>query len=91
MSVLKVKDPTTGEWMSVGSGGGGSITVDSELSDTSENPVQNKVITVEFGAAIQDIFAAMDQLAAAIPTDDHINALIDAKLATLKSAEGVEF
>jgi len=27
-----------------GSGGGGSITVDSALSDTSENPVQNKVI-----------------------------------------------
>ena len=29
-----------------GSGGGASITVDSELSLTSENPVQNKVITV---------------------------------------------
>lgn len=28
-------------------GGGGSITVDSELSLTSENPVQNKVITTE--------------------------------------------
>ena len=28
-----------------GGGGGGSITVDSELSETSTNPVQNKVIT----------------------------------------------
>lgn len=27
-----------------GGGGGGSITVDAELSETSENPVQNKVI-----------------------------------------------
>ena len=30
-----------------GSGGGTSITVDSELSDTSTNPVQNKVITAK--------------------------------------------
>ena len=29
--------------------GGGSITVDSELSETSENPVQNKVITAALG------------------------------------------
>ena len=27
-----------------GSGGGGSVTVDSVLSSTSENPVQNKVV-----------------------------------------------
>ena len=27
-----------------GSGGGGSVTVDAELSTSSENPVQNKVI-----------------------------------------------
>ena len=34
-----------------GSGGGGaSVTVDSELSTTSENPVQNKVITQELSA-----------------------------------------
>lgn len=46
MSVLKVKDPETGEWV---------------------------------------------QLAVSAPSDDHINALIDAKLAELKSAEGVEF
>jgi len=34
-----------------GGGGGGSITVDTSLSSTSTNPVQNKVIY----AAIQDI------------------------------------
>lgn len=33
------------------SGGGGSVDVDDELDDTSENPVQNKVIT----AAIEDL------------------------------------
>ena len=31
----------------IGGGGGASVTVDSELSTTSENPVQNKVITQE--------------------------------------------
>lgn len=31
------------------SGGGGSITVDSTLSATSENPVQNKVIYAAIG------------------------------------------
>ena len=34
-----------------GEGGGGSVTVDTSLSSTSTNPVQNKVIY----AAIQDI------------------------------------
>lgn len=40
-----------------GSGGGGSITVDSELSETSLNPVQNAVITAalnEISKAIED-------------------------------------
>lgn len=32
-------------------GGGGSITVDEALSDTSENPVQNKVIAAALAAA----------------------------------------
>ena len=34
--------------ISGGSGGGGSVTVDDELSDTSENPVQNKVVKAQF-------------------------------------------
>ena len=35
----------------MGGGGGGSITVDDEMSDTSTNPVQNKVITAALAAA----------------------------------------
>lgn len=41
-----------------GSGGGSTITVDSALSDTSENPVQNKVIA----GAIGDIADALDTI-----------------------------
>ena len=37
-------DPDTGRWREFSSGGGGSVTVDDELSATSTNPVQNKVI-----------------------------------------------
>lgn len=43
--------PSTGS-----GGGGGSITVDSELSDTSTNPLQNKVTT----AAINEINSALE-------------------------------
>ena len=43
-------------------GGGGSVTVDSELSTTSENPVQNKVVTsaVQSKADIQTVSALSD-------------------------------
>lgn len=46
------------DWQSSGSGGGGgeSITVDSELSDTSTNPLQNKVTT----AAIKEVNSAVE-------------------------------
>lgn len=37
-------------------GGGGSITVDDELSPTSENPLQNKVIAGAFDEVVQRIF-----------------------------------
>ena len=57
-----------------GSSGGGSITVDSTLSATSTNPVQNKVIK-----------AALDELASAAVTDDHINSLIDTKLGVIEN------
>lgn len=63
-------------------GGGGSITVDSELSATSTNPVQNKVIT----SVLAQAEATLGQLAASIPNDDHINALIDAKLGVIENA-----
>lgn len=38
-------DSTDEVWKNVTLGGGGSVTIDSALSNTSENPVQNKVIT----------------------------------------------
>lgn len=36
---------TNNDFVAPEGGGGGSVTVDSALSDSSENPVQNKVIT----------------------------------------------
>ena len=45
MATIKYKDPATNQWVEIPTGGGTSVTVDSALSSTSENPVQNKVIT----------------------------------------------
>lgn len=42
MATLKYKDGN--EWKKVSIGGGVSITLDSEMSDTSENAVSNRVI-----------------------------------------------
>lgn len=42
----------------VGTGGGGNITVDSQLSTTSKNPVQNKVVT----AALENLTQSTDTL-----------------------------
>ena len=39
----------TPQWIDFGGGGGSSITVDDALSDSSENPVQNKVIAKDVG------------------------------------------
>ena len=83
-----------------GSGGsGGSITVDSALSDTSTNPVQNKVIKSALDAklaksGIASKTADMTQsvgvdeagaLWTASVTDDHINSLIDTKLGVIEN------
>lgn len=43
MATINYKDPATGNWVEIPTGGT-DITVDSSLSSTSENPVQNKVI-----------------------------------------------
>lgn len=43
MATIKYKDPVSGQWVEIPAGGS-SVTVDSSLSSTSENPVQNKVI-----------------------------------------------
>jgi len=55
MATLKYKDKDgTIKKIEIPSGGGGtSIEVDSELSETSENPVQNKVITTELNKKIE--------------------------------------
>lgn len=42
-------------WVSGGTYGGSSITVDDALSDTSTNPVQNKVITAEVSSLKSDL------------------------------------
>lgn len=44
MATINYKDPNSGNWVEI-STGGTNITVDSVLSSTSENPVQNKVVT----------------------------------------------
>lgn len=41
MATIKYKDPATNQWVEIPT----SVTIDSALSNTSENPVQNKVIT----------------------------------------------
>lgn len=43
MATINYKDPATDQWVEIPTGGT-DITVDSSLSSTSENPVQNKVI-----------------------------------------------
>ena len=42
MATIKYKE--NGEWVELSIGGGGSITLDSQMSDTSTNAVSNKVI-----------------------------------------------
>lgn len=49
-----------------GGSGGGSITVDSELSETSENPVQNKVITAKLNEVFQSVSDGKSLVASAI-------------------------
>ena len=70
-------------WKSLGSGGGGSIVVDSQLSTTSTNPVQNKVITSALNnkANISDIPTELSELTndvgyiTSVSNTDVINAL----------------
>lgn len=53
--------------------GGASITVDDVLSPDSTNPVQNKVIF----AYLEEATNVLEQIQGSIPSDDHINELID--------------
>lgn len=82
MPVLKVR--VNGEWIEVstgsgGGGSGGSTTVDSSLSTTSRNPVQNRVVT----SAINKL----NELVGSTSVTDQINAA----LASLRNLEEVRF
>ena len=63
-------------------GGGSTIKVDSELSTTSENPVQNKVITAKLNEVFQSVCDGKSKIAAAI-TDKGINTAADATFNTM--------
>lgn len=102
---ITITDATGTKSFDVMDGDSASITVDSELSETSENPVQNKVIAAmannfnqffansvtpnllptvteaDNGKALGVVGGVWTPLAVSIPTEDDINALIDAKLA----------
>lgn len=118
---VTIKDATGTKTFDVMDGEDASVTVDSALSPTSENPIQNKAVAQKFasledsfsetienvtemipgldttlseagkaadagavGAVIQqakeDVGVTLQLLQAAIPTDAHINDLIDAYL-----------
>ena len=60
----KILQVVGGAWATADAPEGGSVTVDSEFSDTSENPVQNKVITAaisEAGTVLGELQAGMEQ------------------------------
>ena len=64
----KVLTVVGGRWQAADAPSGGeSITVDAELSATSENPVQNKVITEAFNEALEGVGGAIEVLAARVP------------------------
>jgi len=54
---LQYYDEQTETWITISTGGGGSVTVDTALSTTSTNPVQNKVITQEINQIISNVTA----------------------------------
>ena len=79
------KAPDENGNVTVEGGNGASITVDTELSTTSENPVQNKAVAQALSDFADEAGTALQQLAQTIPTDDHINTLIDAKLGVIEN------
>lgn len=68
--------PSTGS----GGGGSGSITVDSELSETSENPLQNKATTAAINEVKSDLIKTQEDVAenaAALNTKSDVNHIHD--------------
>lgn len=88
MATIKYKDPATEQWVEIPVGGGSSVTVDSALSSTSENPVQNKVINSALNGKQASLSA--DQLnacnsgitSAKVSTYDGYQAQISGKVST---------
>lgn len=77
MATINYKDPASGQWVEIptGGGGGSSVTVDSSFSYTSENPVQNKVIT-----------NALDRKQIAITPDTKLSASLVDGLSTVATS-----
>lgn len=75
MATIKYKDPTSGQWVEIPTGGGSSVTVDSALSSTSENPVQNKVIN-----------SALNEKQATITSSNPLSASLVSGLSTVATS-----
>lgn len=60
MATIKYKE--NGEWVELSIGGGGSITLDSEMSDTSTNAVSNKVIKEYVDGLVGDVNSLLDTI-----------------------------
>ena len=77
MATINYKDPVSGQWVEIptGGGGGSSVTVDSSLSSTSENPVQNKVIN-----------SALNGKQATITSSNKLNASLVSGLSTVATS-----
>ena len=71
-----------GSGLSVEQSGKISVNVDAALSETSENPVQNKLITARMNEVFQSVSDGKSKIAAAI-TDKGINTAADATFNTM--------
>lgn len=69
----------------IDSGGGVSVTIDSELSESSVNPVQNKVITEKLNEVFQSVSRGKEMIASAI-TDKGIETSKDASFEELAAS-----
>lgn len=67
-----------------GGGGGATITIDSDFSETSENPLQNKVITLEINHISSDINELTEK------TDNHSTSIsnIETRVTNLENGGG---
>ena len=67
-----------------GGGGGATITIDSDFSETSENPLQNKVITLEINHISSDIDELTEK------TDNHSTSIsnIETRVTNLENGGG---